>query len=50
MHVPVTYKNGQDQIENEGAKVATTFLPFKSVVIIPDIQGQLTPQSQVRAR
>ena len=48
MHVLVTYKS-EDQIKNEGARVATTCLPFKSMLIIPDVQGQLTPQSQVRA-
>ena len=42
MHVLVTYKN-------EGARVATIFLHFKSLVIIPDAQGQLAPKSQVRA-
>ena len=28
MHVLVTYKNKKDQIKNEGARVATTFLPL----------------------
>ena len=48
MHFLVTYKN-EGQIKNEGALVATIFLPFKYMVIIPDAQRQLTPQSQVRA-
>ena len=26
---PVTYKNEEDQIKNEGARVATTFLPLQ---------------------
>ena len=50
MHVLVTYKNEEDQIKNESARVATTFLPYcKFLVIIQDAQGQLTPQSQVNA-
>ena len=50
MHILVTYKNEEDQIKNERARVATTVLHCKSFVIIPDAQGQLTPQSQLRAR
>ena len=46
MHFLVT-----DQIKNaRSARVATTLLSLKSMVIIPDAQWQLTPQSQVRAR
>ena len=41
MHVLVT-----DQIKNaRSARVAEIFLPLKSMVIIPDAQGQLTPHS-----
>ena len=50
MHALVTYENEEDQIKNESAGVATTFLPYcKSLVIIPDAQGQLTPHYQVSA-
>ena len=49
MHVLVTYKNEEDQIKNEGASVTTIVLPFKSMVIISDAQGPLTPKSQMRA-
>ena len=42
MYVLATYRNEEYQIKNEGTRVATTFLPFKSMVIIPDAQGQLT--------
>ena len=38
MAVLVTYKNEEDQIKNEGARVATT-LKFD----FSDTQGQLTP-------
>ena len=44
MHVLVTYKNEGDK-KNEGARMASTFLPFKSKMIIPDAQWQLIPQS-----
>ena len=30
MHVLVTHKNEEDQIKNEGARVATTFLTLKN--------------------
>ena len=48
MQVLVTYKNEEDRIKNEGAKVATAFLPYMYAIVIPDTQGQLTPQSQMR--
>ena len=48
LHVLVTYKN-EDQIKNEGVRVAITFHPlYKSKLIIPVAQGQLTTQSSVR--
>ena len=49
MHVLVTCKNEDDRFKNEGARVFTRFLPFKSMGIFPDAQGQLTPQSWVRS-
>ena len=49
MHVLVFCKNEDDPIKNEGAKVLTTFLHYKSMGIFPDDQGQLTPQSLVRS-
>ena len=45
MHVLISCKNEEDQIKNEGARVFTTFLPCKSMGILSDAQGQLTPQS-----
>ena len=47
MHVLVTYKNEEDQIKNEGARVQQSF--SHCMLIIPDMQGQLFAQSQVRA-
>ena len=50
MHVLVSCKNEEDQIENEGARLFTRFLPlYKSMGIFPDAQGQLTLQSTVRS-
>ena len=49
MHVLLTCKNEIDQIKNEGARVFTRFLHYKSMGIFPDAQGQLTPQSLVRS-
>ena len=49
MHVLVTYKNEEDQIKNEGARVQQRFSHCNSLLIIPDMQGQLFAQSQVRA-
>ena len=43
MHVLDIFKNEDDSIKNEGARVFTTFSHYKSIVIIPDAQGQLTP-------
>ena len=48
MHGFVTYKNEEDQIKNKGVKVATAFLPYRYAMVIPDTQGQLTPQSHMR--
>ena len=46
MHALVTYTmNEEDQIKIEGAREATTCYPFKSMVVIPDAQGQLTLES-----
>ena len=47
MHVLDTCKNEEDPIKNEGARLFTRFLPYKSMGIFPDAQGQLTPQSLV---
>ena len=47
MHVLVTYKNEEDQIKNEGARVQQRF--SHCMLIIPDMQGQLFAQSQVWA-
>ena len=50
MHVLVTCKNEEDQIENEGARLFTRFSHYKSIGIFPDAQGQLTlcsPQSDL---
>ena len=47
MHFQATYKNEEDQIKNEGERVVTTFLRCKSMGIFPDIQGLITPQSEV---
>ena len=42
MHVLVTCKNEEDQIENEGARCSQDFSHLKSMGIFPDAQGQLT--------
>ena len=49
MHVLVTCKNEEDQIENEGARLFTRFLPLLVMGIFPNAQGQLTLQSTVRS-
>ena len=49
MHVLVFCKNEDDPIENEGTRVLTTFLHYKSIGIFPDAQGHLTPQSLIRS-
>ena len=49
MHVLVTCKNEEDQIENEGVRLFTRFPHYKSMGIFPDAQGQLTLQSTVRS-
>ena len=49
MHVLDTCKNEEDPIKNEGARLFTRFSHYKSMGIFPDAQGQLTPQSLVRA-
>ena len=38
MHVLVFCKNEDDPIKNEGARVLTTFLHYKSMGIFPDAQ------------
>ena len=48
MVVLVTYKNEEEQIKNEGARVLTSFLPLKVYGNFSDAQGQLTPQSVVK--
>ena len=48
MHVLVTYKNKDDSIKNEGARVVTTFSHYKSMGIFPDAEGQLTTQFLAR--
>ena len=49
MHVLDICKNEEDPIKNEGARLLTRFLHYKSMGIFPDAQGQLTPQSLVRS-
>ena len=49
LHVLVTCKNEEDQIENEGARMITRFSHYKSMGIFPDAQGQQTLQSTVRS-
>ena len=50
MHVLVTCKNEEDQIENEGARIfSQDFSHYKSIGIFPVAQGQLTLQSTVRS-
>ena len=49
MHVLVTCKNEEDQIENEGARSSQDFSHYKSMGFFPDAQGQLTLQSTVRS-
>ena len=43
MHVLVTYKNEDDPIKNEGARVFTRFLQLQVKRDLLDAQGQLTP-------
>ena len=40
-------KNEEDPFKNEGIRVVTTDLPFKSMQIFYNAQGNLTPQSKV---
>ena len=49
MHVLVTCKNDEDQIENEGARLFTRFSHYKSMGIFPEAQGQLSLPSTVRS-
>ena len=50
MHVLVTYKNEEDQMTKmKVLEWQQHFSHCKSLAIIPAAQGQLTPQSQVRA-
>ena len=39
--------NVEDKFKIESTRVVTTDLPYKSMGILPDAQGQLTPQSKV---
>ena len=47
MGVFVNCKNEEDPFKNEGARVVTKDLPFKSMQIFYNTQGQLTQQSEV---
>ena len=50
MHVLVTCKNEEDQIENQKVlDCSQDFSHYKSMGIFPDAQGQLTLQSTVRS-
>ena len=47
MIVLATWKNEEDQIKNEGARVVTTFLHYKSTGIFPAntaVQGWIWPK------
>ena len=45
----VICKNEEHSSKNEGTRVVTTFLHYKSMRIFPDAQGQLTHKSQVQS-
>ena len=45
IHALVTYKNEEDQIQMKVLERQQNFTHCKSMVIIPDAQGQLIPQS-----
>ena len=47
MIVLIFCKNEEDQIKNEGARVFTISLYYKSMGLFPDTRGQFTPQSMV---
>ena len=47
MVVIVTCKKVLGTNKNEGARVATHLSHYKSMGILPDAQGQLTPQSMI---
>ena len=49
MGVHVACKNEEDPIKSEGTGVVATFLPYKSIGIFQDAQGQLTHKSLVRS-
>ena len=49
MHVLVSYKNKEESIKTEGARVFITFSHYKSVEIFPDAQGLLTQKSVIRS-
>ena len=49
INVPVTCKNEEISIKNEGARVLTRFPHYKSMGIFSDAQGQLTSQSLVES-
>ena len=43
MHIPVTSNFDDDSIKNERASMETPFSHYKSMRIVLDSQGQLTP-------
>ena len=47
MHVLVTFKNEDDRFKMKELECSQDFAHYKSMGIIPDAQGQLTPQSLV---
>ena len=49
MYVIFTCKIEKDLIKNSREKVETSFIPLKAYANFSDFQGQLTPQSVVRA-
>ena len=49
MHILVTCKNEEDQIEKKVLGCSQDFSHYKSMGIFPDAQGQLTLQSMVRS-
>ena len=42
-------KNEEDPSKNEGTRVVTIFLHYKSMGIFPEAQGQLTHKSLVQS-
>ena len=49
MVVLVTCKNEEDPFKNEGAIWSQEISHYKSIRIFPDLQGQITPQSEFGA-